>query len=43
MTHLEHGRSEELVEASGKLKILDRMLPKLKSDGHRSVGRFVCG
>jgi len=26
---------EDLVEASGKLKVLDRMLPKMKADGHR--------
>ena len=26
---------EDLVEASGKLKVLDRMLPKMKDDGHR--------
>jgi SWI/SNF-related matrix-associated actin-dependent regulator of chromatin subfamily A member 5 len=26
---------EEMVEASGKLKVLDRMLPKMKADGHR--------
>ena len=27
--------SEELVEGSGKLKLLDRMLPRLQQDGHR--------
>jgi hypothetical protein len=35
MTDVEYAPSEAMVESSGKLKMLDRMLPKLKADGHR--------
>jgi SNF2 family DNA or RNA helicase len=35
MSNAEYTPGEELVESSGKLKVLDRMLPRLREDGHR--------